>query len=108
MAAQAQDGKLVRDRIPDIIRHHGGEPVTTVLSEPDYQVALRTKLQEEVDELLAASLESFPEELADVLEVLMSLAAISGLDWDVLDGLRVTKRAERGGFDGRVWLASSH
>lgn len=46
----------MRDGIPQIIRDQGGDPVTKVLSESDYRPALRAKLQEEVDELLAAPL----------------------------------------------------
>lgn len=100
------DGKLVRDRIPEIIREAGGSPESSVLSEEAYRPALRAKLAEEVEELLGAtSLERVEEELADAVEVLMALATLDGIGWGAVEARRLSKRAERGGFDGRVWLA---
>ncbi|HEX3961319.1 MAG TPA: nucleoside triphosphate pyrophosphohydrolase, partial [Trebonia sp.] len=44
------------------------------------------------------------EELADVLEVIYALAALSGLDAAQLEKLRAAKADERGGFTRRyVW-----
>ena len=42
--------KLVRDRIPEIIRGAGKEPVTRVLDEKEYLHELIKKLKEEVAE----------------------------------------------------------
>ncbi len=80
--------------------------MTRMLDEVDYQVALRAKLLEEVEELLTAPSESVREELADVLEVLRSLAAATGSSWEDVKALRARKRLERGGFDQHVWLDS--
>ena len=104
MGRPRPNGKLVRDRIPEIIREAGGDPVTVVLSPEEYPSALMAKLTEEVDELLGAQGDHVAEELADVLEVLTAIAALNGMDWRSVDELRVDKRAARGGFEGRVWL----
>ncbi|HET9059947.1 MAG TPA: nucleoside triphosphate pyrophosphohydrolase [Acidimicrobiales bacterium] len=106
MTDRQGDGKLVRDLIPEVIRAAGGNPEASVLSEEAYRRALRAKLVEEVDELLAAgTLEGVEEELADAAEVLMALAALDSIEWGTVEARRVSKRTERGGFDGRVWLA---
>lgn len=38
-------GKLVRDRIPDIIRRHGGDPVVTVLDWRDVEKVAEAKVR---------------------------------------------------------------
>jgi predicted house-cleaning noncanonical NTP pyrophosphatase (MazG superfamily) len=71
--------KLVRDRIPEIIQSHGHHPVTRVLDDATYQVALLAKLAEETREAQEAATEDLPAELADVLEVIRALAAAVGV-----------------------------
>ncbi|MEU6741999.1 nucleoside triphosphate pyrophosphohydrolase [Streptosporangium sandarakinum] len=98
-------GKLVRDKIPDIIRQSGEEPVITVLDDIDYRSALLTKLFEEATELGEASLSDVAEEIADVYEVLRALAMVNGHDWSAIEKVAAGKREERGGFDRRLYLA---
>ncbi len=93
-------GKLVRDKIPQIIRSKGLEPVTYTASIEEYAVRLRDKLREEVEEFLAS--DNDPEELADILEVLYALAERAGADRQQLEKLRAVKAEERGGFADRV------
>jgi predicted house-cleaning noncanonical NTP pyrophosphatase (MazG superfamily) len=97
-------GKLVRDRIPDVIRASGRTPRVTTLGADDYYAALRHKLQEEVAELLAAEGNEVLEEAADILEVLTAIAAEHGETLDSIVDVARRKRAERGGFDMRLWL----
>ena len=104
MVQPERSGKLVRDRIPEIIREAGGDPQTTLLGDEDYTEALRLKLLEEVEELLASPAEKRIEEVADVVEVLKAIVQDYGLDWDAVEGEGVRKRHERGGFEGRIWL----
>lgn len=89
--------KLVRDRIPELF------PASAyrVLDDVEYESALWAKLAEEVREYVT---DRTPEELADVLEVLHTLAALHGLTPQNLEELRARKAAERGKFEGRVWL----
>jgi len=92
--------KLVRDKIPQIIRAKSLEPVIYVADPDEYATRLRDKLTEEVAEFLAS--DSDPEELADVLEVVYALAALTGTDQEQLEKLRASKADERGGFTDRV------
>jgi predicted house-cleaning noncanonical NTP pyrophosphatase (MazG superfamily) len=93
-------GKLVRDKIPQIIRAKGLEPVTRVADAEEYRIGLRAKLREEVEEFLAS--DDDPEELADILEVLYALAEHGGTDRRQLEKLRAAKVLERGGFVDRI------
>jgi predicted house-cleaning noncanonical NTP pyrophosphatase (MazG superfamily) len=98
--------KLVRDRIPEIIQSHGHHPVTHVLDDATYQVALLAKLAEETREAQQAAAEDLPAELADILEVIRALAAAVGMSWTQLLALAAEKRARRGGFEKRIFLES--
>jgi predicted house-cleaning noncanonical NTP pyrophosphatase (MazG superfamily) len=93
-------GKLVRDKIPQIIRSKGLDPVVWTASAEEYGIRLRDKLQEEVAEFIAS--DNDPEELADILEVLYALAEEVGTDPQQLEKLRAAKAAERGGFAERI------
>jgi predicted house-cleaning noncanonical NTP pyrophosphatase (MazG superfamily)/8-oxo-dGTP pyrophosphatase MutT (NUDIX family) len=93
--------KLVRDGVPGLIRSTGGEPPVRVAADGEYDALLRAKLYEEAGEYVASG---DPEELADLLEVVRTLARGHGLDPDRLERLRAGKAVERGGFDGRQVL----
>ncbi|MFB6937766.1 nucleoside triphosphate pyrophosphohydrolase [Streptomyces chartreusis] len=95
-------GKLVRDRVPEIIRAAGLLPRIHIADPDEYHRRLRDKLREEVDEFVAAGRNEAPGELCDVLEVVYALAAELGLTRDRLEELRQLKAAERGGFADRV------
>ena len=94
-------GKLVRDKIPDIIKAAGKTPVTLVLSHEEYLAELDRKLNEEVAEYQA---DKSIEEMADVLEVLLAICEARGHSVDELMQVREAKQEERGGFKERVYL----
>ncbi|NMO94984.1 nucleoside triphosphate pyrophosphohydrolase [Paenibacillus lemnae] len=97
--------KLVRDLIPEIIHKSGKECRTRILDEEEYQKELNVKLKEESEEYFAASKsEEALEELADMLEVIRSLAAVHGSSWEQLEALRDQKAQARGGFKDKVYL----
>ncbi|MEU5991267.1 nucleoside triphosphate pyrophosphohydrolase [Spirillospora sp. NPDC047418] len=93
--------KLVRDRIPEVIRAAGGRPETRVADPAEHGARLRAKLVEEGGEYIASG---DPEELADVLEVVHALAAAHGISPAELEHLRSAKAAERGAFSKRLVL----
>jgi predicted house-cleaning noncanonical NTP pyrophosphatase (MazG superfamily) len=93
--------KLVRDRIPDIIRDAGRAPETRVAAHDEQAALLRAKLYEEAGEYVATS---DPAELADLLEVLHALASLHGLTPEQLEEQRAAKAAERGAFSKRLVL----
>ena len=69
--------KLVRDKIPDIIKSNGENSITRVLEDEEYRKELYKKLLEETDEVIKSqNMEETLEELADVLEVLKSIAEL--------------------------------
>jgi predicted house-cleaning noncanonical NTP pyrophosphatase (MazG superfamily) len=97
--------KLVRDRIPDIIRASGRLPVVTTLTECEYRAALRDKLREEAAELLEARTpDAVVEEAADIFEVLIAIVADHGATPAHILDVAQRKRTERGGFELRLSL----
>jgi predicted house-cleaning noncanonical NTP pyrophosphatase (MazG superfamily) len=96
--------KLVRDRIPDIIRQVGKAPSTRVASPGELRALLDAKLDEELAELRHPSANR-PDELADIMEVVHALGRLEGLAPEALELIRKKKADERGGFrDGIVLL----
>jgi len=93
--------KLVRDRIPEIIIAAGNEPVTRTAGDDEYEQLLKAKLAEEVDEFLTGD---YPEELADILEVLKAAARAKGITWEQIEAMAVEKKAKRGGFEDKIVL----
>ena len=91
--------KLVRDKIPDLIRADGRTPVVEVLPADQRRPALLAKLLEEAAEAADAPDVELAEELADVLEVVRSLAADLEVSWERVVELADHKRELRGGFD---------
>ena len=100
MAVRRYD-KLVRDRIPDIIRESGKEPVCRTATQEEALDYLARKLGEEAAEYLESR---DAEELADVLEVVFAIAAEKGITPEKLEEIRARKARERGGFSGRIVL----
>ena len=97
--------KLVRDNIPDIINSNGEKPITRILSNDEYKQELERKLYEEYQEVLnTTNSKDRIEELADMLEIIISLAKLE--DKSIEDVLEVAKakRLKRGGFDKKIYL----
>ena len=92
--------KLVRDRIPEIVARDRGEmPSFRVADDSEYRELLAAKLREETEEYLESRK---PEELADILEVLLHLSRIHGLAAGELEEIRREKSRARGGFENRI------
>lgn len=71
--------KLVRDKIPEIIKNNGEEPIIRVLDDTEYKEELLKKLYEEYREVIESKTkEETLEECSDVLEVLISLLEYNG------------------------------
>lgn len=97
--------KLVRDNIPEIIKgNNDGEAVTRILNDDEYKKALEDKLYEEYQEVLEASGEGRLEELADMLEIMISLAKIEKANLEKIIEIAKKKKAKRGGFDKKLYL----
>ena len=66
--------KLVRDKIPNIIKEKGETPIIKTLNEIEYKKELENKLYEEYKEVIESNGNDRIEELADMLEVIRALA----------------------------------
>ena len=95
--------KLVRDRIPDIIRAAGKTPVVRTIADSD---ELKRRLIDKLDEEMQEYKESGSvEEIADIMEVLQALTEkVHGLKWEDVREIQGRKWEERGGFDAGVVL----
>ena len=101
--------KLVRDNIPDIIANNGEESVTRILADEEYKVELYKKLLEEANEVISSKTsDETIEELADVLEVLKSIAELNGKKLDDVVEIAKQKRLKRGGFEKRIFLEKTY
>ena len=95
--------KLVRDRIPDIIRKNNETPVVRTMDKDEFIRELDRKLDEEILEFRA---DRNLEELADILEVVYALAENLGHTRQELVEIYTRKHEKRGGFQDRVYLIS--
>lgn len=93
--------KLVRDNIPDICQSNGQTAYTSVLDDERYNIELRKKLSEEVQEYLDSR---EVEELADILEVAEALAACNGCTFEKLIEIKEKKAIKNGKFAKRLFL----
>jgi predicted house-cleaning noncanonical NTP pyrophosphatase (MazG superfamily) len=91
--------KLVRDNIPDILDQKGITYEKRIASEEEYKQELIKKLKEEIEEFEQVG---DIEELADVLEVIESLKQLP--EYQTVEGIRIQKKEERGGFEKRIIL----
>ncbi len=93
--------KLVRDRIPAILKEKGKKFRTHVASEDEYWQLLKEKLVEEAREFES---DETAEELADVMEVISAICRFRHIREEDLKKLVERKRVDRGGFEGRIVL----
>ena len=101
MKTEITYNKLIRDKIPAIIKADGNLPVVTVLDDDDYMDALNTKLHEEVTEYLA---DNRLEELCDILEVVFAIARAKGFSENDIERHRNAKNLTNGAFDDKLFL----
>ena len=93
--------KLVRDKIPDIIKQAGKTYTYTILNDEDYIKQLDEKLNEELAEYQESK---SMEELADILEVIYAVATARGSSPEEIESIRQAKALSRGGFEKRILL----
>lgn len=99
--------KLVRDKLPRMMRDQGLAVFERRLDDAEFVAALKAKLVEEAAEAQeAATAAELVGELADVMEVIRALAEASGISLEDVEAHRLAKRAERGGFDERLFNAA--
>lgn len=97
-------GKLVRDKIPQIITAAGKKPITRILDHKEYLEELDKKLNEETAEY---QVDKSIEEMADVLEVLFAICEARGHSVEELMAVRNEKREARGGFEQKIFWSGN-
>lgn len=95
--------KLVRDKIPEIIKNSGRTCEVKRVEGKEKQDFLEKKLLEEVNEYLE---DKNLEELADVMEVLFGLTHELGYSEEDLLNKRNEKLEDRGGFKKGIVLGN--
>lgn len=96
--------KLVRDKIPAIIKQNGKLSNYKILDTDQYSIKLDEKLKEELDEYLFAPSNEKINELADITEVIYAIVKNYGISLEEFHLIREAKLAERGGFKERILL----
>ena len=97
--------KLVRDNTPDIIRQHGDTCQAEIMTESEFQLALRHKIVEEAQEVIQATTYGDTlKELADLYEVIDTLLDTNNISIDTLRMEQERRRAKRGSFTRRIKL----
>lgn len=96
--------KLIRDKIPEIIEQNNGHYETRILDEKEFEIELKKKLIEEAKELQNASDDEILGELADVLELVKSIASNKGVEFCKVEEKQIGKKEKRGGFDKKIFL----
>lgn len=93
--------KLVRDKIPEVIKSKGGKFIIHVADDDEYYKKLKEKLLEEVNEFLKNDNE---EEVADILEVIYAILVSKNVNKEKIEEIRKKKADKRGGFEKKIIL----
>lgn len=93
--------KLVRDKIPEIIKEKGKVCKYRIANYEEYVEYLHKKLFEEVGEFQN---DPSSEEAADILEVMECLYAVYGFTRSDVERARLDKYVDRGSFYEKIIL----
>lgn len=93
--------KLVRDKIPTIIKENSDKCRFHVAAQEEFEEKLYEKLQEELVEFIG---KPSAEEIADMLEVIETIAKLHNIGLDEIRTQKIRKRKDRGGFNERIIL----
>lgn len=102
--------KLWRDKVVPWLEDSGSIIEWKKLDDVEFDKALRSKLQEETEEVIAASSQKeLTHELADVLEVMITLGNLYHISLSDMIKAQEKKKQERGGFEERKFvIKASH
>jgi predicted house-cleaning noncanonical NTP pyrophosphatase (MazG superfamily) len=103
--------KLVRDRIPEIIRSRDGVGIESAIAASDEQfLAFLTKklIEESTEVQLALKRGNLVEELADVMELIDTVMKVKNLSLSDVLAVQNEKRAKNGGFNRRLIMLKKH
>ncbi len=95
--------KLVRDKIPEIIKNNNENPHIHIATDKEYWSKLNDKLIEESMEFIK---DWSKEEIADILEVIKAICKYKWFDENEIEKIRLEKKKNRWWFDDRIILES--
>lgn len=101
MAEEILYDKLIRDKIPEIIKNAGKEYEIHKADKKEYIDKLLLKVKEELAEFKE---EPSIAEMADLFEVLDAIIDYYDFDKEQIKDYQVKKRKERGGFKKQLIL----
>ena len=87
--------KLVRDKIPDLIREAGESPKIRIADSDELDILLRRKILEEAKEFLISG---DTEEIVDIQEAIEAILKLRKADSALIELQRHSKLLARGGF----------
>lgn len=93
--------KLVRDKIPDIIKSNGCTATCRTLSDAEFRTELIKKMHEETEEF---DKDNTLEELADMYAVLFELMVNAGYTTAEVFAAAEKKRMQNGGFKNKIFM----
>ena len=97
--------KLIRDRIPEIVKRAGWTPTVRILKKSEFLNALKKKVFEESGELIQAKdKKGIIDEIVDIQELLDVLASEIKITKSEIKKFQAAKRKKRGGFKKRLFL----
>jgi predicted house-cleaning noncanonical NTP pyrophosphatase (MazG superfamily) len=96
--------KLIRDHLPRILRSKGIGLNERIMDQEEFLSRLKDKFLEEAQEVNSCqNLEDLSEKLADMLEVIQSIAKATGLSMHQIEQKRLEKLKTKGGFDCKIY-----
>lgn len=96
--------KLVRHKTPASLKAQGVDIYERILDNTEFIHQLKNKLLEETAEIAEAqNAQELIDELADVLEVLYTLAKASNIPLDEVEKIRQEKREKSGHFEHKLF-----
>lgn len=97
--------KLIRDKMPEIMKAQGKELVVRVLENEEFKEALRRKVIEEVSELKDAKTnEEAMDKIAYLYEIADALGDAYGFSKSEIKELKEKTHQARGGFEKKLFL----
>ena len=105
MKKSVKYNKLIRDRIPEIIKEAGWVPTIKTLRKSEFLKAIKKKVFEEAGELMQTKdKKGIVDEIVDIQELLDVLAAEIKMTKPQIKKIQAKKRKKRGGFKKRLFL----
>ena len=93
--------KLIRDKIPEIMKEQGAAPKVHTASNEEYEKKLKEKLLEESHEFIRSGEK---EELADILEVIDAICVFKKIERKEIKHIQREKAERKGKFKKKIIL----